>query len=755
MKKILSTLLTILFFQTQSFSFSIPFPFFNFSNSATYRTNGLYGSVGYNQSNQEQYVERHNNSLIQANNGKVVINTTKDTTLKGANVKGKDVNITAENLIIESLQDKSKTTGSSFGMNVGAGKTKDGLSGTAGFESGSVNNESAWVNSQSSIIANDNLNIKVKDTTNVKGAIIASETDNLTLNTGKLVYSDIKDYDTQNSSSFGLSTSLGQYDNDSTIRTGLPVDATGAKVTLKEHGKEKEQTTKATIGKGTIIVNNKEQTEQDLSGLNRDTTKTQQITKDQITAALDADLNVDIKLLTSLFDAAYNGDSEKISVVKDYKKAKKEINEIKQKIQEKLTERRRTELEKNLKKIKFSKDKEKQQEIETKAQRNKEIIKLQAANDNKKVIKEYLKKNKLSREVKEQIEKIGATGEYYFEINSEGKLYAVKTSEADSARNNIFLSTDYLYSNITTNEKFLNIFLPGSYEEIYAGTMREASKSMAEILLETSPQLRNISNDTNQIVKDTGNLILEMAKSSGDKQTYKTALKAIKEIPNNIKETYYATEKASNVETLKTLGYNIGDRVYDYKENPLLLIEDAASIITSYEMYKAGLNHKNIFYGSALIIGGIALDVLSLPTKAGKGVVKTAKAVNNLNKTTPSGLLLEKGTVSLVNLNKKPLYRVMSEVELNAIKETGFLRGGWEGKTYFTDSYFTSATTAKSRLSLEYEPKYIVEFKIKNSPNVQGGTKVAPKYGEIGKGKEYYTVDKVEVEIVNYQNFNK
>ena len=45
--------------------------------------------------------------------------------------------------------------------------------------------------------------------------------------------------------------SAGQYDNDSSLRTGLPADATGAKVTLKEQGKEKEQLTKATIGKGT------------------------------------------------------------------------------------------------------------------------------------------------------------------------------------------------------------------------------------------------------------------------------------------------------------------------------------------------------------------------------------------------------------------------------------------------------------------------------------------------------------------------
>ena len=93
-------------------------------------------------------------------------------------------------------------------------------------------------------------------------------------------------------------------------------------------------TTKATIGNGKIIVGGQEQTEEDLQGLNRDVNNSQTITKDQITAALDAELNVDITFLVSLADAIYNGDPSKISVVKDYNKAKKSINEIKQKIQE-------------------------------------------------------------------------------------------------------------------------------------------------------------------------------------------------------------------------------------------------------------------------------------------------------------------------------------------------------------------------------------------------------------------------------------
>ena len=104
-----------------------------------------------------------------------------------------------------------------------------------------------------------------------------------------------------------------------------------------------------------------------------------------------------------------------------------------------------------------------------------------------------------------------------------------------------------------------------------------------------------------------------------------TATKTLLNLPNSLKETYYATTKASNVENLQTLGYNIGDRAYDYKENPMLFVKDSARIITSYDMYEAGFNNDNMFYGSALVLGGLALDIAGAPIKAGKGIVKTAK----------------------------------------------------------------------------------------------------------------------------------
>ena len=115
----------------------------------------------------------------------------------------------------------------------------------------------------------------------------------------------------------------------------------------------------------------------------------------------------------------------------------------------------------------------------------------------------------------------------------------------------------------------------------------------------------------------------------------------------------------------------------------------------------------------------------------------TSKVVLN----SPSGL----------NVDNKRVYRVMSEQELQAVKETGYLRGGREGRTFFTDSYYKSADKAKNRLSLPEKPSYIMEFEIVNNPTILGGNKVKPKHGGIGGGREYYTDDLIQVKIINYQ----
>lgn len=104
--------------------------------------------------------------------------------------------------------------------------------------------------------------------------------------------------------------------------------------------------------------------------------------------------------------------------------------------------------------------------------------------------------------------------------------------------------------------------------------------------------------------------------------------------------------------------------------------------------------------------------------------------------------------------NNKTFYRSMSKAEAEAIKETKLLRGGREGETFFTDSRFRTAERAKDRLSLKDRPEVQMEFKIKNNPKLElNGTKVEPKYGGRGKGKEFMTEESVEVDIINVQPY--
>ena len=96
----------------------------------------------------------------------------------------------------------------------------------------------------------------------------------------------------------------------------------------------------------------------------------------------------------------------------------------------------------------------------------------------------------------------------------------------------------------------------------------------------------------------------------------------------------------------------------------------------------------------------------------------------------------------------------MSKTEADAVKDTGKLRGGIEGETFFTDSRFKTKEKAQKRLSLEKEPEVQMEFRVKNDPKMElNGTKVKPDYGQVGKGKEFMTNQPVEVEIINVQKY--
>ena len=102
----------------------------------------------------------------------------------------------------------------------------------------------------------------------------------------------------------------------------------------------------------------------------------------------------------------------------------------------------------------------------------------------------------------------------------------------------------------------------------------------------------------------------------------------------------------------------------------------------------------------------------------------------------------------------KTFFRSMSKAEAEAVSNTGKLRGGKPGETFFTDSRFRSAERAQDRLSLPGKPQVQMEFRITNNPALErNGTRVVPDFGGRGGGREYMSRDAVNVEIINVQPY--
>jgi hypothetical protein len=121
---------------------------------------------------------------------------------------------------------------------------------------------------------------------------------------------------------------------------------------------------------------------------------------------------------------------------------------------------------------------------------------------------------------------------------------------------------------------------------------------------------------------------------------------------------------------------------------------------------------------------------------------------------------LEKNIVNQVleGVEKKVLntgnsgFRYISQGELKAIQETGFLRGGISGETYFTKDLYKTSAKAQSRLALGSTPAIRVEFEILNNPKILlNGNKVLPANGMIGRGSEFMTLDPIKIRLINWQ----
>ncbi|MCQ2599433.1 MAG: hypothetical protein MJ187_03595, partial [Alphaproteobacteria bacterium] len=135
--------------------------------------------------------------------------------------------------------------------------------------------DSAWVNDVTELTGG-NVDINVAGKTTVTGAVIAANDDGeLNLTTNELEYNDIHDFNTSNERGFGVNTGVGI----STDKGETNLHPSGSTTVSATHtGQNTEQTTHATIGNGNITVGG--ETNPELAGLNRDTDKVQEITKD-------------------------------------------------------------------------------------------------------------------------------------------------------------------------------------------------------------------------------------------------------------------------------------------------------------------------------------------------------------------------------------------------------------------------------------------------------------------------------------------
>jgi hypothetical protein len=112
----------------------------------------------------------------------------------------------------------------------------------------------------------------------------------------------------------------------------------------------------------------------------------------------------------------------------------------------------------------------------------------------------------------------------------------------------------------------------------------------------------------------------------------------------------------------------------------------------------------------------------------------------------------EAGTLGGPASGGRSFYRYMVPAELEAVRQTGFLRGGRPGETFWTDGIYTSAAEAQSQLALPSPPELRVRFIIVNQPTLtRDGSVVEPAFGSPGGGREWASPDPVQVEIVDVQ----
>ncbi len=248
------------------------------SNSAGTNTSnsGIYGAGSVSWNKQQQNGSRQNNAHLNAG-GDIDLRSGRDTLIAGATVEGGGLKIdVGRDLTVASVRDQDRIEGNG-----------QSHSGSGGFGGGSgaisvskTDGKRNWVGEQTRIQGRDSVDIYTEGHTQLDGAVIASNTGDLMLNTGTFGHSDLYDKDRYKSVDITTGMAYNSKENqDKSKTTNDQAQVPNKFISGSYEIRNAEQVNRATVGAGEIVV--RDNPGQDLSGLNRDTDKAQELLKDE------------------------------------------------------------------------------------------------------------------------------------------------------------------------------------------------------------------------------------------------------------------------------------------------------------------------------------------------------------------------------------------------------------------------------------------------------------------------------------------
>ncbi|TCD22543.1 hypothetical protein E0D86_07785 [Pseudomonas sp. IC_126] len=217
---------------------------------------GVYASVNLGRGNLERDGERQQEAYLYAGN-RLGFDSGQDTTIAGAQLRGNDViGRVGGDLLVTSLADSGEVKGREFDLSatvtVGPGS---GFSGSVGY--GETSGSTHWVENQTRITAAERLDIRTENHTQIDGALIASDSGDLKLDTDTLGFSDIAGHDKEHSYylNVGGSYSSGGGTQQDASQVGKGKEGeTGWSVEGYEYERDRQQIVRATVGEGEIMV---------------------------------------------------------------------------------------------------------------------------------------------------------------------------------------------------------------------------------------------------------------------------------------------------------------------------------------------------------------------------------------------------------------------------------------------------------------------------------------------------------------------